>query len=188
MSDINHNLLCDAATSHLVIIDTQTRLTAAMKEPVREQVIANSSRLCQAATLLDIPITHTEQYPQGLGETEPALQTYLASEAIEKTSFSCCKTEPFPSRLAQERRRQIVLCGMESHVCVLQTAMHLKQLGYQVFVVEDAVCSRHKHHHKNALQRLHQAGIVVSSTESTLFEWLQNASHEHFKVISRLIR
>ena len=159
-----------------------------MNEQVRKQVIANSSRLCQAATLLDIPITHTEQYPQGLGETEPALQAYLPSAAIEKTSFSCCKAEHFPSRLAHARRKQIVLSGMESHVCVLQTAIQLKQLGYQVFVLEDAICSRYKHHHKNALQRLHQAGIVISSTESTLFEWLRDAKHEHFKAISRLVR
>lgn len=182
--------LCDAARSRLVVIDVQERLAAAMNEKVREQVIRNSGVLAQAATLLEIPVLRTEQYPKGLGPTARELEVHLpdAATPIEKTCFSSCAATGFRERLAEDTRQQTVLVGMETHVCVLQTALELHALGQQVFVIGDAVCSRRKPNHKNALRRLEQAGIVVGSTESTLFEWLRDAGHEHFKAISRLIK
>lgn len=181
-------LLCSAATSQLVVIDVQEKLAAAMKKEVREQVLHNCGILCQAANTLGIPVVHTEQYPAGLGPTESSLARHLDDPAIEKTCFSCYGATGFSGKIKQPARKQIILTGMESHVCVLQTACQLSEHGYQVFVAEDAICSRHKRHHKNALQRLRQSGITVTITESVLFEWLSDAKHEHFKNLSRLIR
>ncbi len=182
--------LCDAARSRLVVIDVQERLAGAMDEAVREQVLRNTGTLVQAANLLELPVLRTEQYPQGLGPTARELEVHLPDSAapLEKTCFSACAAPGFRERLSDTSRQQTVLVGMETHVCVLQTALELHALGQQVFVVDDAVCSRRKANHKSALRRLTQAGIVVSTTESTLFEWLHDADHEHFKALSRLIK
>jgi len=181
--------LCDTTHSQLVVIDIQERLVAAMPGKPRQQTLHNTERLVQAAKTLQIPITHTEQYPKGLGVTEKKLHAHLSdSAAIEKTCFSCFAADGFISALASHQRQQIVLCGMESHVCLLQTAIELQQAGYQVFVVEDAVCSRHKQHHQNAISRLRQAGIIITNVESVIFEWLRDASHPDFKTLSRLLR
>ena len=181
-------LLCEAATSQLVVIDIQEKLAAAMKPQVREQVLRNTAILCEAANALNIPIVRTEQYPKGLGPTESQVTEHLDQPAIEKTCFSCYRAPEFIDQLRENARRQILLTGMESHVCVMQTAAQLSEHGYQVFVMEDAICSRHKQHHKNALARLRQAGIQVIMTESALFEWLRDAKHEQFRELSKLIR
>jgi len=181
--------LAEAKHSHLVVIDVQARLVAAMSEKPRQQTLHNAALLTQAANTLKIPITHTEQYPKGLGATEEVIRSHLADAvAIEKTCFSCFAAEGFITAVSLAQRQQIILCGMESHVCVLQTAIELQQAGYQVFVVEDAVCSRHKRHHKNALARMRQAGIIVTNAESVIFEWLRDASHPDFKSLSRMLR
>ena len=181
--------LCEAAHSQLVVIDVQERLATAMSEKPRQQTLHNTALLTQAANSLKIPVTHTEQYPTGLGLTEEVVRAHLTdSEAIEKTCFSCFAAEGFITAVSLSQRQQIILCGMESHVCVLQTAIELQQAGYQVFVVEDAVCSRHKRNHKNALARLRQAGVIVTNTESVIFEWLRDAGHPDFKSLSRLLR
>ncbi|MDZ7661037.1 hydrolase [Thiohalophilus sp.] len=181
-------LLCDTATSQLVLIDIQEKLAAAMKPAVREQLLRNTAILSQAAGALGIPVVHTEQYPKGLGPTEPELAAHLNDLAIEKTCFSCYRAPDFVEQLRVNARRQIVLGGMESHVCVLQTATQLQEHGYQVFVVEDAIASRRKTHHRNALARLRQAGVSVIMTESALFEWLRDAQHAQFRTLSKLIR
>ena len=160
-----------------------------MPEKPRQQTLHNATLLTQAANTLKIPITHTEQYPKGLGATEEVIRSHLADAvAIEKTCFSCFAAEGFITAVSLAQRQQIILCGMESHVCVLQTAVELQQAGYQVFVVEDAVCSRHKQHHKNALARMRQAGIIVTNAESVIFEWLRDTSHPDFKSLSRMLR
>ncbi len=178
--------LCAAAHSQLVIIDIQERLAAAMPEKPREQTIRHSAILAEAAGELAIPVVRTEQYPRGLGTTVAPLAA-AGGTPVEKTCFSCFAAGGFTGAL-DGMRRQIVLTGMETHVCVLQTALEMHHAGYQVFVVEDAVCSRHKRHHRNALARLRQAGVVVSNVESVLFEWLRDAAHPAFKPLSRLIR
>ncbi len=177
--------LCDARHSQLVVIDIQERLAAAMKASVREQTVRHAGILQEAAIRLGIPVVRTEQYPQGLGGTVAPLQG--DGPTLEKTCFSCFAASGFADALDRQRR-QIVLAGIETHVCVLQTALEMHDAGYRVFVVEDAVCSRHKRHHRNALARLRQAGVVVSNVESVLFEWLRDAAHPAFKAVSRLIR
>lgn len=182
-------LLCQAEQSVLLVIDIQQRLAGAMPEKPLHSLLKHTGLLLKAADLLEIPVIRSEQYPRGLGDTLHEVQQHIRHETrLEKTCFSCCGAEGFEQTLSNNGRKQIVLSGMESHVCVLQTAMELKLQGYEVFVVNDAVCSRDKHNHKNALQRMHQAGIVISNTESVLFEWLRDARHPHFKAISQLLR
>ncbi len=186
-------LLCQSARSQLVVIDVQERLASAMDKKVRAHLLDNTARLIQAAGLLEIPVRRTEQYPKGLGPTEPALAELLTEiptgAPVEKTAFSCCAVDEFNAAVdSSPERHQIVLTGMESHVCVLQTALELQAAGRQVFVVADAVCSRSKANHKNALRRLASAGVVVSNTESVMFEWMRDAKHPQFKAISKLLK
>jgi nicotinamidase-related amidase len=189
MGDQHHPLLCDANDAQLVVVDIQERLAGAMPEQPRQQLIRNTTILVQAAGLLDIPLNRTEQYPKGLGDTLAPIAAQLPATHWygEKTCFACTGASGFGSRLG-EGGKQIVLAGMETHVCVLQTAMTLHANGFQVFVVEDACCSRYKQHHFNALERLRHAGVIVSNTESVLFEWLRDSSHPQFKTIAALIR
>lgn len=181
--------LCQAEHSVLLVIDIQQRLAGAMPDKVLQKLVKHTALLTEAAGLLDIPLIRTEQYPKGLGETLPEVQQAIAHDTrLEKTAFSCCQAGGFDSVLDKTDRRQVIITGMESHVCVLQTALELKAGGYAVFIANDAVCSRNKHNHKNALQRMSQAGIVISNTESILFEWLRDAQHPHFKAISQRLR
>jgi nicotinamidase-related amidase len=172
--------LVRAADSALVIIDIQERLAAIM--PSRDAVVRAAGILLEAADRLSIPVYVTEQYPRGLGATMPELLAKLPNGAprIEKTSFSACAELPLT-------RRQVVLAGMEAHVCVLQTALELAAAGQEVFVVEDAICSRAEANCRNALARLHASGIVLTNTESVIFEWLRDAAHEQFRALSKLI-
>lgn len=183
-------LLADRDDSQLLVIDIQERLAAAMAEADHVKLVKHSSVLLQAAARLAIPVVLSEQYPRGLGHTEEAVRTQLPAGLvpIEKTCFSCAASPDFLEALDRDHRRQVILTGMESHVCVLQSALELQARGHQVFVVEDAVCSRQTRHHVNAIARLREAGIIITNTESVLFEWLRDARHEHFKTLSALIK
>jgi nicotinamidase-related amidase len=183
-------MLARANDSVLVIVDLQERLAAAMPPAVLAVVIRNVRILLQAAALLDIPALVTEQYPKGLGPTIPPVAKLLPSAAprFEKTCFSCAAAAPFTDALERTGRPQVILAGMEAHVCVLQSALELQPLCAAVFVVEDACCSRNPAHHANAIDRLRAAGVSVTNTESLVFEWLRDARHEHFKAISALLR
>ena len=180
-------LIARAGTSQLVVVDVQERLCSVMNPEALASLVKNTGILLQAARLLQVPVICTEQYPKGLGTTLPELAQHLDEAAVEKTCFACSDEQNFNARL-NHQRPQIVLAGMEAHICVVQTALQLQQLGYRPFVVEDAVISRNPEHKANALSRLRQAGVVVSNTESVVFEWLRVAEGEAFKQISRLIR
>lgn len=181
--------LCRRERSALLLIDVQTRLAAAMPAAARTRVLRNSAILLDAAAALNIPALHTEQYPRGLGPTEPELAQRLTdAQRLEKTTFSCCGAAGFDAAVCADGRTQWILCGMEAHVCVLQTALELHARGLEVFVVEDGVCSRTETNRDNALARLRQAGVMVSNTESVLFEWLRDAADPQFKALSALIR
>jgi len=184
------SMLCAAELSQFVAIDIQGRLAGAMPEDERERVLRHAGILAEAAGKLKVPVVATEQYPKGLGPTaEPVAEALPpATPLFEKTCFSCGGAKGFLDTLGAGNRNQIVLAGMETHVCVLQTALELQGHGFQVFVVEDAVCSRRPANHRNALERVRQAGGIVTNTESVLFEWLRDAGHEHFKAISALIK
>jgi len=181
-------LIAKRDKSLLLVVDMQTKLASAMDAPAMQNVTRNCSILAQAASLLEIPKVYTEQYPKGLGHTLPDLATLLASSAcVEKTAFSCCDEPAFNRQLTADHP-QIILAGMEAHICILQTALGLHAQGKQVFVVADAVLSRDLANKSNALERLRQAGIIVTNTESVVFEWLAVAEGDAFRQISKLIR
>ena len=181
MSVMPEPKLVRAADSALVVIDIQEKLAAAMT--MRGQVVRAASLLVEAAAQLRIPVVVTEQYPKGLGGTVVELAAKLPEghTRIEKTSFSACGLLPLT-------RPQVVLAGMEAHVCVLQTALELAASGREVYVVADAVCSRTEANYRNALARMEAAGVVITNTESVIFEWLRVAGHEQFRALSKMIR
>ncbi|VAX02203.1 Isochorismatase [hydrothermal vent metagenome] len=193
MSDSSNKTINDrlsnAAQSQLLIIDVQQKLIPSVPAKVINSVIKNINALQDSALLLNIPTPITEQYPKGLGATSKTiLDKYQSNIPItEKTSFSCCSAAEFSTNINQQRE-QFILVGMESHVCVLQTALALISHKKTVFVVEDAICSRFKKHHHNALARMSNEGVIITNSESVMFEWLQDASHPHFKAVSKLIR
>ncbi len=191
MSDFNIDAhLCNADNSCLVVIDIQTRLTSAMPIKVLARLKRNINVLLQGAETLSIPVLTTEQYPKGLGPTEPEIVELLPDNTLrfEKTCFSCTGAEKFLDKLKETGRKQVILVGIEAHVCVLQTAIQLIAEGYQVFVVADGICSRQRDNYEASLNRMSRAGVTICNTESVLFEWLRDAKHEHFKKLSRLLR
>lgn len=172
--------------SLLVVIDMQEKLLPLI--PVADRTIANCQKLISAAELFAIPSTATEQYPRGLGPTVASLAVHFP-ERPEKTRFSsaACLNWGFAHERA-DGRTQAVLCGIEAHVCVLQTALDLVAHGYQVTVVADAVASRGKLDWKIALRRLSDSGVTLATTESVLFEWCETSSDPLFKRISQLVK
>ena len=183
------NVACiaDRNQSQLVIVDMQTRLSSVMTDHV-DDVVKNCATLLQSAALLEIPTILTEQYPKGLGSTVPDLSQYMVGKkAVEKTAFSCCGEPAFNRQLLGDHS-QVILAGMEAHICVLQTALDLLAQGKTVFVLEDAVISRNPENKRNALNRMREAGVIISNTESLVFEWLGVAEGDAFKKISQLVR
>jgi nicotinamidase-related amidase len=185
---VQASLKARAGNCQLVIIDMQTRLITAMLQEPLKTTIKNASILAQAASLLEVPVIVTEQYPKGLGNTVPELLAVIPkNNAVDKTVFSCV-AEPKFSRQLTTDRSQLVLAGMEAHICVIQTALDLLSAGKQVFVAEDAIISRDPANKANALARMREAGCIISNTESIVFEWLGKAEGDAFKAISKLIR
>ena len=178
----------DRDSAVLLIIDVQENLCKAMDSEVLRQLTGNLSTLLEAAKELQIPVLVTEQYPRGLGETVPAIREKLSVSALEKMSFSCCGAVAFMNQLKEQRRKQVIVTGMESHVCVLQTVLELLADGYHVHVVNDAVMSRKKRNWKLGLNIAASAGAVVTSTETALFQLLKVAGTEEFKKLSKLVR
>ena len=168
----------------LMIIDIQERLVPVMK--YRDQVICNTNILISTATKLAIPIIVTEQNPKGLGQTVPELNAGT-DIVYEKITFCGCTKEVLAT-LFRLNRRKIIVVGMETHVCVLQTARSLIKHGYQVFVVGDAVCSRTKANFKNGLSQMLQMGSVVTNTETVFFDLLKQANTPEFRELLPLVK
>lgn len=181
---------CSVASSQLLIVDIQQRLGQAMPAKVLNRVVFNSVLLARSAGLLDVPVLSTEQYPTGLGPTVAEITAALPQTArsFEKTTFSSVGAPGFSDALEQIGRRQIIIVGMEAHVCVLQTALDLAAGNYGVFVVEDAICSRRLENYQNALERLRQSKVNIVSAESVIFEWLVDSRNRQFKAIQAMLR
>lgn len=182
--------LLDGHDSVLLIVDMQTRLSASMPAEAWAGARDAAILLARAAGELDLPVITTRQYPRGLGDTDPDVAGALPDHAVtvDKTCFSAAAADEVSEALAMTGRSQVVICGMEAHVCVLQTAAGLADDGWSAFVVADAVCSRADTHRQNALDRLRAGGIAVTNRESCLFEWLRDARHERFKAVSKLLQ
>lgn len=184
---IEHPPLIDRDRAHLLVIDVQTKLLPAMAEP--DLVIHNISRLLKAAAILGVPHLVSEQYPKGLGATVEALRDGIdAANVIEKIDFSAYRAPVFRDRIIAGGRGQLLVTGIESHVCVLQTALEARAAGHQVFLIEDAVSSRSLGDKSAAVGRLRSRGVEIVTTEMVLFEWLGRAGTPAFKQISALIK
>ncbi|MFH1809047.1 MAG: isochorismatase family protein [Pseudomonadota bacterium] len=189
--------LLDVNRSVLVVIDLQGSLVHLMHRSARVQAAAQ--RLLGMASLFRVPVILTEQYPKGLGPTAPEIRAAFDSlevprALVEKTSFGCTGEPSFLQALArlsgglQASDRQIVVAGIEAHVCVLQTVLELKRSDHDVHVVWEAVSSRSDEARGHALERMQQAGAVLTSHESVGFEWARDKQHPSFKAMSALIR
>lgn len=170
--------------SCLLVVDIQDKLVPAIHQ--RETLVENSKWLIEIANILKVPVFTSEQYPKGLGHTIETLREVLAdSTYMEKTFFSCM-SEPTCNQIINDQRPdQVVVIGMEAHVCVLQTAIQLKQQAREVFVVEDCVSSRNPTDKACALQRMRACGIHIVTREMVAFEWLQKAGTPEFRQISQ---
>lgn len=189
--------LLDASRSTLVLIDLQGKLVHQVHRSA--MVLEVAHRLMKLADLFAVPVVLTEQYPKGIGPTEAGLRerfdglscpTFL----VPKTAFSCCGDPGFIEALERARpglapgRRQIVVAGIEAHVCVLQTVLQLLEAGHQVHVCWDGVSGRGAEYRQHALERMAAAGATLSNHESVAFEWARDKDHAGFKALSALLK
>jgi nicotinamidase-related amidase len=171
----------------LVVVDVQGKLALLMHE--KEILFANIQVLIKSAKILNIPVLWCQQAPQALGATLPQITNLLEdNEPIDKSCFSCCDSDLFSSKLENLNKKQVLLCGIETHVCIYQTALHLKQAGYESTVIADAVSSRTESNKTFALKKMQTMGIDISTTEMALFELLKTAEHQNFRQIAKLIK
>lgn len=178
----------DTGSTLLMIIDFQEKLCKAMDPGILAGQISNVAMLLEAAGVLGVPVLVTEQYPSGLGETIRELKEKFPGTPLEKTSFSCCGEGSVQERIEELGRRNIVVCGMEAHICVLQTVLDLIGKGHHVHVVSDAVMSRKKENWRMGLEIASAAGAVITSAETVLFQLLKRAGTPEFRKLSKLVR
>jgi len=170
-----------------VVVDIQERLFPHIHQ--HELLEKNTSILIQGLKALDVPFLVTEQYKKGLGETVNGIKELVANDPhFEKMAFSCCDDPKFMESLETSTKRNVILAGMETHICMLQTAIDLKERGFNPIVVADCVSSRTPENKALALERLRQEGVVITSYESILFELCRVAGSDAFKTISKLIK
>lgn len=180
--------LLHRASSRLLVVDVQEKLVVALSDASRERLIANCRFLVEGATLFGVPVVATEQYPKGLGSTVASLAELIA-ERPAKTQFSALECTGWGTAAASsDDRFQVVVAGMESHVCVLQTVLDLLATGYQTFVVVDAIAGRRDLDHQVALERMANSGATLTTAEAVLFEWCESASAPEFKQLSALVK
>lgn len=170
--------------SCLLIVDVQEKLMPQIQHS--SLVESRCAWLMQLASEINVPLMVSEQYSKGLGETLPSLKKWMPGKTdIDKLYFSCYQDANFLKHWRMLHRKQVILAGIETHVCVLQTALDMNAAGIDVFVVVDAVGSRHPLDHECALQRMTQAGVHLVTSEMVLFEWLKTAEHAKFKLVSQ---
>ncbi len=177
----------DRARAALLVVDVQERLAAAMPPAELDQVVKNCVRLVEGAKILGVPILWTEQYVKGLGPTVGPIREAIgpAGKPVEKLVFTCCVPE---IERGLEGREQLVLCGMETHVCVFQTVRDLEERGLRTFVAADAVLSRSRANWQVGLDLMRQAGGTITGTETVLFDLTGRAGTDEFRAISKLVK
>lgn len=184
---LNRNVL-DARQSALAIIDMQEAFRGKISD--FSETAARIALMAHAAQLLNLPIVVTEQYPRGLGRTADEIKTVLPSSIgiIEKTTFSSCGAHQFVSELERANANQVLVCGIEAHICVNQTVHDLLVRGYQVHFLIDCITARSAQNKEVALSKMQQSGALPTSMEMALFELMRDATHEQFKAIQKLIK
>jgi nicotinamidase-related amidase len=175
-----------ASDSGLLVIDVQEKLMPLI--PRGDVLVREIGFLIDAARLLDVPVAATEQYPRGLGATVADLARRLPPLRPDKTAFSSCAAPSVVEGFRKAGRSKIVLAGIETHVCVLHTALDLLAQDFRVYIPVDAVSSRYLIDHETALRRLEKAGAVLTTVETILFEWVGGSGHPKFKQISALVQ
>ena len=178
----------DPATTVLLLVDVQEKLVGAMPPATRDLLVKNATILLEAAKLLGVHVVATEQYPKGLGATIPALASLLPSPPMPKLTFDAVSDLAVARSLADLAPRSVVVLGMESHVCVFQTARELAKRGHDTLVVADAVSSRTEENRSIGLSLCERAGATITGTESIVFDWLQAAGTDVFRSVSKLLR
>ncbi len=181
-------MLIEAKRSRLLLVDFQARLFPAMT-PTPPGLLPRILLLTRAARLIGIPIVVTRQYPQGLGPLLPELAAVLSDDVYQadKMTFSCCADADI-APVFEDDRDQVLIAGIETHVCVLQTALELASRGKSPYVLADGCASRSIGDHTQALERLGREGVRIASIESVVFEWLRGADHLRFRELVREIR
>ncbi len=186
---VKNKFMLEPGRAVLLVIDVQEKLCAAMDANVLAQLTRNTGILLESARELSVPVIITEQYVKGLGQTLPELRGKVPdAPCLEKLTFSCCGNDAFVEQLKESGRTQIIVTGMETHVCVLQTVIELLDAGFIVHVVKDAVMSRSSENWQTAMETMTQAGAVPTCTESVVFQLLKIAGTESFKKLSRLVK
>jgi nicotinamidase-related amidase len=186
---IRNKFLLEPAKAMLLVVDVQEKLCAAMDENALRQLTRNAGILLESANELAIPVMFTEQYVKGLGSTLSELKGRApAASCHEKMTFSCCGDEAFVKQLRESGRTQIIVSGMETHVCVLQTVIDLLGDGFDVHVVKDAVMSRSSDNRQTAIEAMALAGAVPTCTEAVVFQLLKIAGTESFRKLSKLVK
>lgn len=188
MAEIKEKFWLDAEKAVLLVIDVQEKLAPAMNQDLYSQLIIHANLLIEGFKALDLPIIATEQYSKGLGHTVAELNGATEQNCIEKMAFSCCGEETFITALEKSGAKQVLIVGMESHVCVFQTVLDLLDRGYVVHLVSDAISSRFKSDYDNAISTAARAGAVITTTETALFQLVKVAGTDGFKAVSKLVR
>jgi nicotinamidase-related amidase len=172
----------------LLVVDIQEKFAAAIND--FERVVERTGILIQACGQLGVPVVVSEQYPKGLGHTVPELSALLPPDAtvLEKTAFGCGRDPQILAHLESLGRSQVMVCGLESHVCVNQTVHQLLAHAFQVHLIQDAIVARHQRDHKTALAKMQQSGAIPSGVEMALFELMADARHPSFKSLQSLIK
>jgi len=185
-----HTNILEADLAALVVIDVQEKMLATIQSSQPEQIIDRMLRLIGTADLLGLPILWTEQYPKGLGPTDGRLRDRLGPgrSPIVKSMCSCWRDDAFKRAIEQTHREQIILAGLETHVCIQQTALDLLRVDYGVFVAADAVGSRRLTDMQTALERMRCAGVEVSTSESLMFELIERCDHPKFRDFLKLVK
>jgi nicotinamidase-related amidase len=189
-SDDSHALprspeLMNREDSALLVVDAQVKLLEII--PGRERIIWNIRRLLDAAKILGVPIAATEQYPDRLSPTVPELKERIGS-APDKLCFSACVCGEIFEQWKNDNRYKVLVCGIETHVCILQTALDLTAAGFEVYVAVDATGARYDVDRETALRRMEAAGVILSTAETAMFEWCETAEAAEFKQISALAK
>ena len=185
----NRDYFPQAAHAVLLVVDIQEKLIPAMPPAAIESVLKNSTILIQGCQVLNIPVLVTEQYTRGLGKTHAPLMPYLENSPFyEKLTFSSYRQPQFRQELERLHARDVLLCGIETHVCVLQTTLDLLKNDFRVFAAADSMCSRAPFNYQTGIELMRDAGAVIGSTESLLFQLLEEAGTDRFKQISKLVK
>jgi nicotinamidase-related amidase len=178
----------DRHNAAVAVIDVQEKLVTAMDPKGYGRMRGNIEVLLKAADLLGVPVVATEQYPRGLGSTVNELQTACRDKVVEKVSFSCCGEPAFLDHLKSLGKKQIIITGMEAHVCVYQTVLDLLETGYHVHLVRDAVISRRGGDELAGVENAARAGAVATTVETVLFQLMKSSKSAEFKAVSSLIK